>query len=176
MANQARNDRELKQMLQQPLYEAVEYIVQKIWNENREVIRVEVYEKYSPTVYNRTGEFQESWDAQAAKTNKGDVLAQGSFYYNPNTMSRGSTDPSSSDYGQHVSIVSGDDMRAYLADIIYQGAYGSAWQNDAGVRDAWSALLRIVGKRKMRRWLKEGMQKAGVAGISRNKPIKVTYN
>lgn len=57
-----------------------------------------------------------------------------------------------------------------------KGAYGSAWKNDAGVRDAWSALLRIVGKRKMRQWLKEGMQKAGVTGVSRNKPIEVTYN
>lgn len=176
MSNQARNDAELRRMFEKPLKEAVDYIVQKIWNENKELVRQIVYEAYLPQNYNRTGQFQKAWDFDVESSADDEKIAQGAFYYNPNTMSRGSTDPQSSDFGQHISIIDGADMRPYLADIIYNGAYGRAWMNGAGKRDAWDALINSVGKQKMKQWLKEGMQKAGLQGTLHTTPIEVKYS
>ena len=54
----ARSEAELYQMLAGPLQKATDYVVQKIWNENREIVRVVVYEAYHPKAYNRSGEFK----------------------------------------------------------------------------------------------------------------------
>lgn len=176
MSNQARNDAELRKLFEKPLREAVDYIVQKIWNENKELVRQVVYETYTPKNYNRTGQFQKAWELEVESSSSDEKVAQGKFYYAPETMSKGSTDPNSPDYGQHISIVDGEDMRPYLAEIIYEGKYGRAWPNNAGKRDAWTMLLNTIGKQKMKKWLKEGMQKAGLQGVLHTTPIDVKYN
>ena len=176
MSQHARNDNEVRAMFAEPLKKVVDYIVQKIWNENRAEIRIVVYETYQPSSYNRTGDFQKAWDYSSKTNSIGDVVATGEFFYNPETMSLGSNDYQSDNYGQHVSVVDGKDMRPYLAEIIYQGLYGSAWKSNVQARDAWDRLLKVIGKRKMRQWLGEGMKKEGLKGTLHNVPIKVEYN
>ena len=94
-------------------------------------------------------------------------------------MSIGSTDPDSPNYAQHIGVAGkyrGKDSRAYLADIIYNGiqngsAFGyGAWSKK---RDAWTELVKRVGKRNMKQWFKEGLQKAGLEVIMHNVAIAV---
>ena len=81
--------------------------------------------------------------------------------------------------GQHSSIAYntwGDPMTTYLAEIIYQGLAGDftgeykyASQNPrfAGEawtkkRDAWKQLQDRLGRTLLKKWMKEGFNKAGL--------------
>lgn len=177
---QARNDAELTSILKGPLQQATDYVVQKIWNENKEIVRVIVYEAYSPAGYNRTGEFREAWNYTTGSHNltRGSI-ARSEFYYNPNSMSVGSTDEEASNYAQHIGVAGdyeGVDARQYLADIIYQGMSGNRfgdgpWKKK---RDAWKELNKRIGKRKIKQWMKEGMEAAGLTVQMHNTAISVT--
>ena len=173
-----RNDRELKQALQKAIQGAVDYVVDRIWRENRELVRKIVYEAGLPEDYHRSNEFKDAWDYKSKTSSSADASA--SFFYKPEEMSVGSLDKNSNDYGQHIAIANGksvsagDDAREYLADIIYQGIKdGSAW----GPKNHWShkrrnafkALLESVGKQKFDQWFKEGARKYGL-------DVKKSYN
>ena len=56
------NDAQLQAAIIADMKNVVDYVVQKIWNDNRELIRQIIYERYQPEVYERTGEFKEAWD------------------------------------------------------------------------------------------------------------------
>ncbi len=177
---QARNDAELTSILKGPLQQATDYVVQKIWNENREVVRVIVYEAYSPAGYNRTGEFREAWNYTTGSHNltRGST-ARSEFYYNPNSMSVGSTDEEASNYAQHIGVAGkfkDEDARLYLAEIIYGATkWGNAFgDNFPKKRDAWKELNKRIGKRKIKQWMKEGMEAAGLTVQMHNTAISVT--
>ncbi len=180
---QARNEDELRKMLQPAIQEACNYVVQKVWNENREIVRIVVYEAGMPEEYERTGGFLEAWDVTQPGHNPTNSDGYAKFYYKPNNMSVGSTDKASSNYAQHIGVggtYQGMDARKYLADIIYHangcaGAgplFGNGYWRKA--RDAWTELNRRIGKRKMKQWMKEGLQAAGLTVQMHNKPIIVT--
>lgn len=175
----AKSEAELYQMLAAPLQKATDYVVQKIWNENREIVRVVVYEAYHPTAYNRSGEFKEAWNYTSGSHNlRRGSTATSEFYYSPESMNMGSPYHYASNYGQHIGVA-GDyfnvDARQYLADIIY-GAIkcGSAFgDNFPKKRDAWKELIKRIGKRKIKQWMKEGMQMAGLNVKMHNTPLSV---
>ena len=50
----ARSEQELRKLLQPAIQKACNYVVQKIWNENKEIVRVVVYESGMPEEYNRS--------------------------------------------------------------------------------------------------------------------------
>lgn len=165
MANQALNNNQLEAMLMPKIRIAVDYVVQKIWNENREIVRQVVYEAYTPKQYERTGEFKEAWDTDTSVYGN---KAHGEFRYNPESLTIGSN-------GQHSSIFDGASSRDYLADIIYQGLSGAIYEKGyakdsarfqdqawAQKRNAWEVLERKVGVRKIKQWMKEGFNKAGL--------------
>ena len=167
MGNQARNDSQLKRMFVPKIREAVDLLVQKIWNENRELVRKIVYESYSPTKYNRTGEFKEAWDTDTTQ-NLFTGKVQGSFFYDPEKLTPGDNDPESPRYGQHVSAIDRMLMTTYLAEVIYQGKAGpafghgvesGAWQSR---RDVWAQLEKQVGRNKLKLWMKECFDKVGL--------------
>lgn len=175
----ARSEAELYQMLAAPLQKATDYVVQKIWNENREIVRVVVYEAYQPTEYNRSGEFKEAWNYTSGSHNlRRGSTATSEFYYNPESMNMGSPYNYASNYGQHIGVA-GDyfnvDARQYLADIVYGAIkWGSAFgDNFPKKRDAWTALVKRIGKRKIKQWMKEGMQMAGLNVKMHNTPLSV---
>ena len=43
------------------LKNVVDYVVQKLWEENRDLIQKIVYDGYQPEEYERTYEFKEAW-------------------------------------------------------------------------------------------------------------------
>ena len=81
--NQARNNQEVEQMLMPALEKAIDYVVQKIWNDNRELIRTIVYESYQPEEYERTGEFKEAWDTDVKRLGN---FVRGEMKYDPREL------------------------------------------------------------------------------------------
>lgn len=164
---QAKNDEQLKQILLPKIKEAVDLLVQKIWNENRELVRIIVYEAYSPTRYNRTGEFKEAWDTDSTM-NVISGKVQGSFYYNPDKLTPGDDNPESPRYGQHVSAIDRMLMTEYLAEVIYQGLSGPAFGHgvESGAwhekRDVWTQLAKQLGRNKLKTWMKECFDSVGL--------------
>lgn len=169
MLNKANNEDELIRILFPSLKNIVDYIMQKLWNENREIVRKIVYDTYKPKVYQRTNEFKESWDYEITSSKKVSRI-QAEFYYSPNKMT-------SVFNGQHSSIFTGEVIKEYLADIIYQGLVGDftgkykyarqnplfSNENWANSRNAWNLLLKKVGKTNMDKWFAEGAKYAGVS-------------
>lgn len=174
MANTIANESTLKKEMLLMLTKVANYVAQKVWNENRAQIEQVVYQSYVPKDYNRTGEFKDAWDATAY--NDGNK-ATGKMFYSPGQIHPGSTDPASPNFGQHLAIADGNNVSAgdpsadYLADIIYYGLSGDAWNWNDRKRDAWGALNKVVGRRKMKKYIEEGFRFYGVQYESHNKAI-----
>ena len=176
--SQARNDKEVLAMLHSPIAKAINYVIDKIYDENIGAIHDIVYMAYSPEEYERTGDFYRAWGAGTTKV-VNERTVEGEFKYKPDKMSIGSTDPNSSSYGQHIGLAGdfyGQDARPYLAELIYNGATGSLFGDGAfrQKRDAWEELNKRIGKRKMKQWMKEGLEAAGLKVQMHNKAIEVT--
>ena len=178
MPPSARNNKEVLAMLHSPISKAINYVIDKIYDENIGAIHDIVYMAYSPEEYERTGDFYRAWGAGTTKV-VNERTVEGEFKYNPDKMSIGSTDPNSSNYGQHIGLAGdfyGQDARPYLAELIYNGATGSLFGDGAfrKKRDAWEELNKRIGKRKMKQWMKEGLEAAGLKVQMHNKAIEVT--
>lgn len=172
-----RNELEIKKAIVPVLEKAVDYVVQKIWNENRELIQHIVYDAYDPSIYERSGEFKQAWDTSSS-SNIAKGTAQGKFEYKPDSMFVGSpsTEYGTPGYGKHASAVDNLDARPYLAEIIYQGMAGPAFGNGpihdgpwAKKRNVWEALNKIIGKDKIKAYFEEGLSRQGV-NFKRHKP------
>lgn len=165
MPSYARNESQLRSMLMPRIQQAVDYVTNKIYEENKQVVQEVVYNAYSPTVYNRTGELKESWKTESSMTSSNTV--RGEFTYDSSKLSVGSTIQGSSNYGQHISIVNDSVIVNELAQIVYQGistaTFGPGpWTKE---RDAWDKLVKQVGNRKISNWMKEGLQAAGLTVV-----------
>ena len=177
--SQARNDKEVLAMLHSPIAKAINYVIDKIYDENIGAIHDIVYMAYSPEEYERTGDFYRAWGAGTTKV-VNERTVEGEFKYKPDKMSVGSTDPKSSNYAQHIGVAGkfkDEDARPYLADIIYNGIKnGSAFGHGvwSKKRDAWEELNKRIGRRKMKQWMKEGLEAAGLKVQMHNKAIEVT--
>ena len=174
----ARNYKEVLAMLHSPIAKAINYVIDKIYDENIGAIHDIVYMAYSPEEYERTGDFYRAWGAGTTKV-VNERTVEGEFKYKPDKMSIGSTDPNSSNYGQHIGLAGdfyGQDARSYLAELIYNGATGSLFGDGAfrEKRDAWEELNKRIGRRKMKQWMKEGLEAAGLKVQMHNKAIEVT--
>lgn len=129
----------------------------KEWNE-KEIDRV-VYDAGEPEVYQRTHEFREAWEGNITKSTPSEV--EGKFEYLPNAMT--TVEP-----GVHASVIVDygyiDDIRPYLAEIIYEGKAGDLFGNGfwRNPRNAWERLINIVGGPKMKTWINRGARKAGL--------------
>ena len=175
--SQARNDKEVLAMLHSPIAKAINYVIDKIYDENIGAIHDIVYMAYSPKEYERTGDFYRAWGAGTTKV-VNERTVEGEFKYKPDKMSIGSTDPNSSNYGQHIGLAGdfyGQDARPYLAELIYNGATGSLFGDGAfrEKRDAWEELNKRIGRRKMKQWMKEGLEAAGLTVQMHNTPLHV---
>ena len=172
----ARSEQELRNLLRSPIQKAINYVLDKIYDENISVVHDVVYMAYSPEDYNRTGDLYRAWSKETKSTKS---AAKGEFKYDYSKMSIGSTDPQSANFAQHIGVGGdfyGQDARPYLAELIYQGATGSLFGDGAfrKQRDAWAELNKRIGRRKMKQWMKEGMEAAGLTVQMHNKAIEVT--
>lgn len=173
------NEQELKNIFLPKIKEAVDYIMDKIWKENKDLIQSMVYDVYEPSVYNRTGEFKEAWDTKV--NTKGNHI-EGEFYYDWNKLTPGDDDPESPRYGQHVSAIDRFLMTEYLAEVIYQGLAGPAFGHGVHSgkwtekRNAWEALDKWLSNRQLRSIFEEGMTKAGIPWKRNKASIKAEKN
>lgn len=166
----ARNDEELLKMIMPQLKKASDYAIQKIWNDNRELIRIIVYEAYQPTVYQRTGEFKEAWvtDTKAFRN-----VVQSELKFDPRLLEV------NYDKWQHGSKVLDEPMTTYLAEVIYQGKSGDIfgdgpWRRK---RDVWKELNKRIGAKKLADYFEEGMNKYGIPFKKKSGGIKkVVYD
>lgn len=178
MAHQARNNAELTTLLKDPLKIAVNYVVDKIEYENRIQINLILYGRSAPENYERTYEFERAWDTAVHSTSAVGHTVEGQFFYSPSDMSSTPPNEENNYMGQHHGVDdSWGDSRAYLADIIYQGlagpAYGDGYWRQK--RDVFSALLKYIGKARMKQWFEEGMAQSGLDYKRHNTTLVVEY-
>ena len=171
------NNNALQAVVVADLKNVVDYVVQKLWEENRDLVQKIVYDGYQPEEYERTDEFKEAWDTDVKSLRD---TVQGEFKYDSRLLTV-------TDNGQHSSLVDGTPMTEYLAEVIYEGLSGAiyepgyaknsarfAGQAWANKRDVWSALLKWFNKAKLKQLFEEGMRQQGVNFIRHNVAIKVT--
>ena len=172
------NNNALQAAVVADLKNVVDYVVQKLWEENRDLVQKIVYDGYQPEEYERTNEFKEAWNTEVKTLNN---FVQGEFKYDSRLLTV------DTDNGQHSSLVDGTPMTEYLAEVIYDGLSGAiyepgyaknssrfkgeAWANK---RDVWSALLKWFNKTKLKQLFEEGMRRQGINFIRHNVAIKVT--
>ena len=149
------NDNHFYEIFVPKLKEAINYVLENITEENIKAIDAMIYTSNSPDVYNRTYEFREAWDKTTASSGN---TATGSFFYEPSKMSINPED------GQHASLVTGEDFREYLADVIYNGfndkLFGGGWWSNG--RNAFKVLQQWLTNSQFRQLFEEGMTKAGI--------------
>ena len=171
------NDNVLQAAVVADLKNVVDYVVQKLWEENRDLVQKIVYDGYQPEEYERTNEFKEAWNTDVKTLNS---FIQGEFKYDSRLLTV------NADNGQHSSLADGAPMTEYLAEVIYDGLSGAiyepgyaknssrfkgeAWANK---RDVWSALLKWFNKTKLKQLFEEGMRRQGINFIRHNVAIKV---
>lgn len=171
------NNNALQAAVVADLKNVVDYVVQKLWEENQELVQKIVYDGYQPEEYERTDEFKEAWDTDVKTLHN---AVQGEFKYDSRLLTV-------TDNGQHSSLVDGTPMTEYLAEVIYEGLSGAiyepgyaknsarfAGQAWANKRDVWSALLKWFNITKLRQLFEEGMRQQGMNFIRHNVVIKVT--
>ena len=171
------NNNALQAAVVADLKNVVDYVVQKLWEENQELVQKIVYDGYQPEEYERTDEFKEAWDTDVKSLRD---TVQGEFKYDSRLLTV-------TDNGQHSSLVDGTPMTEYLAEVIYEGLSGAiyepgyaknsarfAGQAWANKRDVWSALLKWFNKTKLKQLFEEGMRQQGMNFIKHNVAINVT--
>ena len=180
MPPSARNNKEVLAMLRSPIAKAINYVIDKIYDENIGAIHDIVYMAYSPEKYERTGDFYKAWEMGEPTKALNERTTRGEFTYRPEKMTLGSADPNSSNYAQHIGVYGKfekEDARPYLADIIYNGIKNGSYFGHGDFskkRDAWEELNKRIGRRKMKQWMKEGLEAAGLKVQMHNKSIEVT--
>ena len=151
------DEQSLRRYLQPKIRIIVETILENIQEVNKDTIDKIVYGAGTPNEYHRTGQFADlAWDNRINHSTLYEI--EGEFYYKPDGMT--DIHPSLRDSQQYGSA--GQDERAYLAEIIYEGVAGHIFGEGFWTksRDAWSELVKIVGSDKMRKWIIKGANKA----------------
>ena len=148
-----------------PMIFALDYTMSKIVERNKELILRIVYSAYTPSEYETTMEFLNSWTYKLDVGKSGSIKATGEFLQDYEEMRI------NLDKGQHGSPLENGpdwwyDAREYLADIIYNGNAGHVFGRGPWTRkrDAWKPLIESVGN-KIYTWYREGLQKAGINAI-----------
>lgn len=155
------------------LRKAARYVAEQILLKNEELVQQIVYNAYTPKRYNRTGEFKKAWNTESYATGN---VASGEFRYDPDKLSFYDD--------HHMSIVDGQPMTDYLADIIYEGMAGAIYQPGYArnykpfkgqawtkKRDVWKALLGWLKIRQLKSLFEEGLRRQGVAFTRTNAAV-----
>ena len=165
-----RNETQLQVVIAQALVPVINRVLERIVEDNRGLIQEYIYDNDTPAVYERTEEFKEAWETQSAEV-AGDHV-KGEFFYAPDKMS---VDPGAFQHGSYY--YSPNDIREYLAEIIYQGGAGPMfgegfWRNK---RDVWNRLINHLGKRRLLSYVSDALRAEGIAfkrGVQT--PLEVT--
>lgn len=147
-----KNDIQLVNFFMDKLHEVAQYVADKIIELNKDTIQKIVYDVYSPIEYERNSEpfsFKNAWDGKIVSSKE---MIEIDMYYEPNKMRT------------HPSVLTGEDVREYLADIIYQGLAGHIFGTGAWTesRNAFEKLGQLLEKSKLDRFIREGAKKSGL--------------
>ena len=165
MAFLPKNNQQLQQLFAVPLREVVEIVAQKIWNENRDVVRKVVYDAGTPKYYERTNEFRnDAWGFEKPAHYTHGHIAEYRFFYDWEKMT---IDRDKAQHGSPPHTTTYSDVRPYLADIIYAGQVGNRgmlfgdgyWRK---ARNAWKELLSTLGKKKMKEMFTQAFEYCGI--------------
>ena len=161
----ARNDEQVKQMYSAALIEAVRFMVEKIYEENREIVERVVYQAGGAGTYHRTFDLKRAWRREAYG---GGGTATGKFSYDPGKMNF------------HPSGVPGyGGVKGQLIEIVYHGLAGNfgyppvgpahasadprfSGKHWAQSRDAWIELINSLGSGKIDQYMEQGFRHAGL--------------
>lgn len=149
------NENELRQALSAPVQEAVNFMMDELRKENENKIWTTVYSGYSPSWYDRTADFWDSWDYEEDGS-LGD-LGGADFDFHPETLSVGTQEN-----GQHASIVDGSPFTYFLADVIYQGYDMPRNGVHIPARNAFKKIDRWFSERQIKILFRKGLRKAGL--------------
>jgi hypothetical protein len=149
------NDAQLYSTTSLIINEAMEYVMQKMYDMYKDLIDEIVYNTEYPVLYDRTYEFAESWQKDVQQNGMG---AQGTITQDYSLMS---FDPDTYTHGSEY--YSPEDVRPFLANIIYEGLtgklFGDGWWRNA--RDAWTPLINKLESGQLDKWFRQGMDLAG---------------
>lgn len=140
----------MKMAMKTILKDVYNYVLDKIEQENKELIDEIIYTRNQPEAYARSFEFRDAWGSDVNVTADG-VTA--TFSYKPDNLTY---DPEANRHGTLESGFIGQ----YLAEIIYEGKSGLRFGNGFWTeeRDAWTPLLKVIDK-NIDRWIEEGFNK-----------------
>lgn len=150
------NERQLYATFSPIVEKAVNYVMDKMLEEYKNLIDDIVYHQEFPAVYHRTEEFLNSWKTEVSTKMVGATGELSQDYktmsFNPETFTHGSN------------YYEPNDVRPFLANIIYEGLsgdlFGAGWWQES--RDAWTPLIQQLDGGKLDKWFKEGMKKQGI--------------
>ena len=150
----AKNLNEFYALFKPAITKATQYVMEKMLEEYKMEIDDVIYGNYVPTVYQRTGEFRDSWVTEVSSQSMG---AQGELKQDTSKMTV------DLENFQHGSPYSGSVVEA-LAEIIYEGLSGplfgeGPWRNP---RNPFVILLAKLDSGKISQWFKEGMTQQGI--------------
>lgn len=162
-ASLPRNDDEVVAYFTYPLKNVAKYIADKIWEENRELVQTMIYDSGRPKWYQRTYEFRDkAWKTEVPENpSDKDYTAEARLYFDSSALT---VDREKAQHGSPEGYEPYRDVRPYLAEILYRGLSGDLfgdgyWRQE---RDVWDKLNKSLGKRKLSKWLVEGMNKYGM--------------
>lgn len=149
------NESELREAFSAPVQEAINSMMDELVRENENKIWKTVYSGYSPSWYDRTADFWDSWDYEE-DGNLGN-LGGADFDFHPETLSVGTQED-----GQHASIVNGAPFTEGLADVIYQGYDMPRNGVHIPARNAFKKIDNWFSERQIKVLFARGLRKAGM--------------
>jgi hypothetical protein len=154
----------LTKLLTEPLRNVAALVAQKIYVENATIVNQIVYGAGLPKEYERTYQFRDdAWSTRQPFNYSHGHIAEYEFFYDWKKLQ---VDRDAAQHGSPSYVKKYQDVRPYLADIIYGGLSGDIfgegyWRK---ARDAWSQLLQSLGKKKMKTWFREAFSYYGLNG------------
>lgn len=146
--------------------EVMDYILDRIEDECKDMIREIVYDPFEPEEYERTEQFMNSWKGTRLATTKSDI--KGSTIVNGIMTQDANLMEVNRELNQHGSSFSKRDIRDRLSSIIFEGKAGGAFGKGFWTepRDAWTPLIIHVNL-NMDRWVKEAMALQGLVAVNK---------
>lgn len=147
------NQSELDKAIALQVSIALGYAIDKLLDELKGNIDRIVYGAGSPNYYERTMEFEKSWETSKPVI-KG-KFAEAELFQNPMSMSL-----DRDNYTHGSNYPKANDVREGLADIIFNGEsgllFGEGFWTQA--RDAWTPTVECLDNGKFMAWFNEGMR------------------
>lgn len=167
MAFLPKNDQQLQQLFAVPLCNVAAFVARKIYVENAVIVNQIVYGAGLPQEYERTYQFRdEAWQIEKPERYSHGHIAEYQFFYDWKKLQ---VDRENAQHGSPPYVQKYQDVRPYLADIIYAGQVGNRgmlfgdgyWRK---ARNAWTKLLQSLGKKKMKDWFRQAFNYYGMDG------------